>query len=182
MIKLILTLCCLVFIAPPSLAQVGKAETNAAADPRVKTQLDQIGYKYQITAEGDYKLVPIQTEAEGTNADGTPKLRSQLVYVNSNTEKYGSLEIREVLAPAMLVAPPLSVSTANRLLLDNNKVKFGAWRLVSISTGANSGKVLVMFAAQIDANADAESLRLTIKSVILIADRMEKELTHADDY
>jgi hypothetical protein len=39
-----------------------------------------------------------------------------------------------------------------------------------------------MFAAQINADSDAESLRLTIKSVILIADRMEKELTNADDY
>jgi len=39
-----------------------------------------------------------------------------------------------------------------------------------------------MYAAQIAANSDAESLRLTIKSVILIADRMEKSVTGADDY
>ena len=38
------------------------------------------------------------------------------------------------------------------------------------------------FAAQIAADSDAQSLRLTIKSVILIADRMEKELTGKDDY
>ena len=34
-----------------------------------------------------------------------------------------------------------------------------------------------MFAAQIAADSDTEALRLAIKSVMLIADRMEKELT-----
>lgn len=50
------------------------------------------------------------------------------------------------------------------------------------NSGPNAGKYLAMYAAQITANSDAESLRLTIKSVILIADRMEKSVTGADDY
>src|SRR5205807_4308329 len=108
--------------------------------------------------------------------------RSQFVYFNSNTKKFGSLEIREVLAPAYLSDGPLSAGVANRLLRENNNVKLGSWRLVLINSGANTGKYLLMYAAQISANSDAESLRLTIKSVILIADRMEKELTNKDDY
>ena len=71
---------------------------------------------------------------------------------------------------------------ANRLLRENNTVKLGSWRLVLVHSGKNAGKYLAMYAAQISANSDAESLRLTIKSVILIADRMEKELTNKDDY
>ncbi|MEP6707925.1 MAG: hypothetical protein ABJC05_10415 [Pyrinomonadaceae bacterium] len=163
-------------------AQVGNPTKKPPADPRVKAALDEVGYKFEMNADNDYKLVPIQTVQDGTSADGKPIWRSQLVYVNSNTEKYGSLEIREVLAPAFLSDGPLSAGVANRLLRENNTVKLGSWRLVALSSGANAGKYLLMYAAQIDANSDAESLRLTIKSVVLIADRMEKELTNKDDY
>jgi hypothetical protein len=180
--RTILILSCLLLLAPATSAQIGTAAKRPPADPRVKAALDQIGYKYELTDDNDYKLVPIQTEQTGTSVDGKPIFRSQLVYVNSNVEKYGSLEIREVLAPAFLSNGPLSAAVANRLLRENNSVKLGSWRLVVINSGQNAGKYLAMYAAQISADSDAESLRLTIKSVILIADRMEKELTGTDDY
>ena len=169
---LLILSCLLILTAQAAIAQVGSPAKKAPADPRVKASLDEIGYKFELTADNDYKLVPIKTEGE----------RSQLVYVNSNTEKYGTLEIREVLAPAFLSNGPLSAAVANRLLRENNSVKLGSWRLVVINNGPNAGKYLAMYAAQIAADSDAESLRLTIKSVILIADRMEKELTGSDDY
>lgn len=169
---LLIISCLLALTAQAAIAQVGSPAKKTPADPRVKASLDEIGYKFELTADNDYKLVPIKTEGE----------RSQLVYVNSNTEKYGTLEIREVLAPAFLSNGPLSAAVANRLLRENNSVKLGSWRLVVINNGPNAGKYLAMYAAQIAADSDAESLRLTIKSVILIADRMEKELTGSDDY
>ena len=178
----LLLLLCLFLFAHVAFAQVGNTAKKPPADPRVKAALDEIGYKFELTDDNDYKLVPIQTEQTGTSADGKPIWRSQLVYVNSNTEKYGTLEIREVLSPAFLSNGPLSAAVANRLLRENNSVKLGSWRLVVINSGANAGKYLAMFAAQVSADSDPESLRLTIKSVILIADRMEKELTGADDY
>ena len=180
--RTLLTLLFLFLFAQVAFAQVGTTAKKPPSDPRVKAALDEIGYKYELDSNNDYKLVPIQTEQDGTTADGKPKFRSQLVYVNSNTEKYGTLEIREVLAPAFLSNGPLSAAVANRLLRENNSVKLGSWRLVVINSGANAGKYLAMYAAQISADSDAESLRLTIKSVILIADRMEKELTGEDDY
>jgi hypothetical protein len=180
--RTILILSCLLLFAQVATAQLGSAAKKPPADPRVKAALDQVGYKYELTDDNDYKLVPIQTEQSGTGADGKPIFRSQLVYVNSNVEKYGTLEIREVLAPAFLSNGPLSAAVANRLLRENNSVKLGSWRLVVINSGQNAGKYLAMYAAQIAADSDAESLRLTIKSVILIADRMEKELTGMDDY
>ncbi len=178
----LLVLASLLLFTPVVSAQLGNPAKKPAADPRVKAALDEIGYKFEMNADNDYKLLPIETEQAGTSADGKPIWRSQLVYVNSNTEKYGSLEIREVLAPAFLSDGPLSAVVANRLLRENNTVKLGSWRLVAINSGPNAGKYLLMYAAQIGANSDAESLRLTIKSVILIADRMEKELTNKDDY
>jgi hypothetical protein len=175
-------LSCILLLAQAAVAQIGTQAKRPPADPRVKAALDQIGYKFVLTEDNDYKLVPIQTEQSGTSADGKAIYRSQLAYVNSNVEKYGTLEIREVLAPAFLSNGPLSAAVANRLLRENNSVKLGSWRLVVINSGANAGKYLAMYAAQISADSDAESLRLTIKSVILIADRMEKELTGTDDY
>src|SRR5437870_8604483 len=114
-----LILCCLLFLARPALAQVGTSDQKPPADPRVKAALDAIGYKYELNADNDYKLLPIETEQAGTKPDGKPIYRSQLVYVNSNTEKYGTLEIREVLAPAFLSNGPLSLELANRLLREN---------------------------------------------------------------
>jgi hypothetical protein len=169
---LLIVSCLLVLATQAAIAQVGAPAKKVPADPRVKASLDEIGYKFELTPDNDYKLMPIKTEGE----------RSQLVYVNSNTEKYGTLEIREVLAPAFLSNGPLSAAVANRLLRENNSVKLGSWRLVVINNGPNAGKYLAMYAAQIAADSEAESLRLTIKSVILIADRMEKELTGSDDY
>jgi hypothetical protein len=178
----ILILFGLFLCAQVAAAQIGTAAKKPPADPRVKAALDEVGYKFELDSNNDYKLLPIQTEQSGTGADGKPIFRSQLVYVNSNVEKYGTLEIREVLSPAFLANGPLSAAVANRLLRENNSVKLGSWRLVVINTGADAGKYLAMYAAQIAADSDAESLRLTIKSVILIADRMEKELTGTDDY
>ena len=180
--RTIFILSCLFIFTQVAFAQLGAAAKKPPADPRVKAALDEIGYKFQLTEDNDYKLVPIQTEQSGTTPEGKPNFRSQLVYVNSNVEKYGTLEIREVLSPAFLSNGPLSSAVANRLLRENNSVKLGSWRLVVINSGTNAGKYLAMYAAQIAADSDAEALRLTIKSVILIADRMEKELTGTDDY
>ena len=180
--RTLLVLSCLFIFAQVASAQLGTAAKKPPADPRVKAALEEIGYEFELDANNDYKLLRIQTEPSGKSADGKPIFRSQLVYINSNVEKYGTLEIREVLAPAFLSNGPLSAAVANRLLRENNSVKLGSWRLVVINSGVDAGKYLAMYAAQIAADSDAESLRLTIKSVILIADRMEKEMTGADDY
>jgi hypothetical protein len=171
-------LSCLCLFAHAAHAQIGNAPRKTPPDPRVKVALDEIGYKYKLTEDNDYRL-ELETEQTGKDAVGKPLYRSQFAYVNSNTEKYASLEIREVWSPAFYSTGPLSAALANRLLRENNSVKFGAWR---VEVQETTGKYLVMFAVQIAANSDTESVRLAIKSVVLIADRMEKELTGTDDY
>jgi hypothetical protein len=165
--RLLLSLGCVLCFA--ALAQAQAVGVRKVGDPRVKALLDQIGYKYEINADGDYKLIPVATE------NG----RSQLAYVISKTQQYSTLEIREIMSPAFLSTGPLSAAVANRLLRENSEVKFGAWR---VELHNNGQKYLALFAVQINANSDAETLRLAIKSVLLVADRMEKELTGTDDY
>ena len=65
-------------------------------DMRVKTLLDAIGTNYEIDAEADFKL-----EWEYDNG------RTQIVYVNSNTEEYENMEIREVWSFAHKEEAPL---------------------------------------------------------------------------
>lgn len=167
--RTLLLLACLLTLAGGVWAQSVGPGMRKAGDARVRAQLEQIGYKYELTAHGDFRLLPIKTEGG----------RSQLVYVNSNTQFYGSLEIREVMSPAYLSNGPLSAAVANKLLRENDQVKFGAWR---VQPQENGQKYLALFAVQINAASDAETLRLAIKSVLLVADRMEKELTGTDDY
>jgi hypothetical protein len=162
-------LACVLCCDASALGQAAGGGSRKVGDPRIKAQLDQLGYKYELTVDGDFKLIPIKTE------DG----RSQLVYVNASTQQYSSLEIREVMSPAYLSSGPLSAAVANRLLRENSEVKFGAWR---VEPHSNGQKYLALFAVQISATSDAETLRLAIKSVLLVADRMEKELTGTDDY
>lgn len=176
--RAILILFGLLLCAQVASAQIGKTPRKRPADPRVKVALDQIGYKYELTEENDYRLT-IENDQIEKVVDGKTTYRSQLAYVKSKTEKYSSLEIREVWSPAFYSAGPLSAAIANRLLRENNTVKFGAWR---VEVEESTGKYLTMFAVQIAADSDAESLRLAIKSVLLVADRMEKELTGKDDY
>jgi hypothetical protein len=176
--RTILILFVLCLCAPLASAQIGSAPRKTPPDPRVKAALEEIGYKYELTQNNDYKLT-IENDQIEEVVNGKTTYRSQLAYINSKTEKYSSLEIREVWSPAFYSAGPLSAAIANRLLRENNSVKFGAWR---VEAQESSGKYLTMFAVQIAADSDAESLRLAIKSVILVADRMEKELTGKDDY
>ena len=130
-------------------AQMGNSPQNAhpKADNRVSKALEELGLAYDFTPANDFKLKPLDTEGE----------RTQLVYVNSITQRYGSLEIREVIAPALLVAGPLSEALAARLLRENGEVKLGAWRATPVEEGAKAGQYLVLYAVQIAADSDAES-------------------------
>ena len=101
--RAVFVLAVLFTLAHTAAAQIGGAPKKAPADPRVRAALEQLGYKYELTEENEYRLFPIETEPAGTDANGKPTYRSQLVYINSATEPYGTLEIREVWSPAFLL-------------------------------------------------------------------------------
>jgi hypothetical protein len=178
LMKRALFLCLIVFcLYSAAPAQMGQRLANNAAsaspktDARVRNALQELGLTYDLTPVSDFKLNPLPTEGE----------RTQLVYVNSLTQRYGSLEIREIIAPALLHDGPLPDELALRLLRENSEVKLGAWRVAPVE-GDKGHKYLVLYAIQIAADSDAETLRLAIKNVSLTADRLEKEITGRDDY
>ncbi|HNX04253.1 MAG TPA: hypothetical protein PKI32_02055 [Opitutales bacterium] len=138
---------------------------KGVADPRVAPLLDAINKPYNIDSDGDYKLILRFDDS-----------RSQLLYVNSNTNTFGNMEIREVWSPAVKADDGLTYDQMKRLLVHNDKVKIGAWRIMTMN-----GKDVAVYAVQMPAASDAETLKNVIQAVSVTADEMEKEMLGTDD-
>lgn len=156
---------CLLFGLGLTAAWAQTAGKRPKPDPRVKGLLDSVGLKYEVDADGDFKLV---NEIAGG--------RSQAVFINSNTTRLGKLELREVWSLAAMSDRPPSRERALELLAENDRVKLGAWRLKKVR-----GRYLTVFAAQVPADANKMTLLLTMQAVTGTADAMEKKLTASKD-
>lgn len=152
-------------IASMVLAATALHADRSAADKRVAPLLDAINKPYNIDNDGDYKLI-VKFD------DG----RTQLLYVNSNTNTYGNMEIREVWSAALQSEDGLTYDQMKRLLTHNDSVKIGSWRIMKIG-----GKDTAVFAVQMPAETDADTLKNVIKAVSVTADEMEKEMLGTDE-
>ena len=133
-----------------------------AADAHIARQLDSLGYEYEVDADGDYKMVFDLSEG-----------RSQIVFVRSPVEEYGSLRVREIWSPGFKVeGNAFPAAVANRLLSDSNDAKIGAW----VRQGSTA-----MYVVKIDASASAEQLSDAISAAVSTADKLEQELTLGKD-
>ena len=139
--------------------------TATAPDPRVEAALKgaQLGF---LIDEGDYRL--------DYKVDET---RSQRVWVASGTTSLPPLEVRDVWSVAARGKGAVPADLAIHLLQENVRMVLGAWQV-------NQGKdeYLVVFSAQVAANADAAALREVIEVVMYSADRIEKELSGKDAF
>ncbi|WP_339375922.1 hypothetical protein [Calothrix sp. NIES-2098] len=147
--------------------QIVSAQTNTkpAADPRIKDALDKIGAKYEIIADGDFKLL-VETENK----------RSQVVFIESKTEKIGNLEIRYISSPGYISKGPFSAEIANKLLQNSGLNKIAAWQLFT-----KDQTYMAIFTAKITVNSDPETIKNTLLAVGYGADAMEQELTGKDE-
>lgn len=114
--------------------------TRRPADPRVGEALDSLGIPYEVDSDGDYKLT-----LNVPNGNG----RTQLVYINSNTERLGTMEIREVWAPAVRSNGPFSETVSNQLLKISYDKELGAWQTMLFQNGQ---VYVAVFAAKIAAS------------------------------
>ncbi len=132
-------------------------------DPAIGRLRDSLEYKYEVDEDGDYRLV-FDMEDD----------RTQLVFVRSSVENYGSHKIREVWSPGYKSpGPQFPALVANRLLEDSQDSKLGSWVKQSD---------IAMFVVKIDANAKADVLSDAIDAAIKSADAIELELTSQDEY
>ncbi len=141
------------------------ATAPAAPDPRVEAALNGAKLGFLID-DGDYRL--------DYKVDAT---RSQRVWVASATTALPPLEIRDVWSVAARGKGTVPAELAVHLLQENVRMVLGAWQV-------NQGKdeYLVVFSAQVSADADAAALREVIEVVMYSADRVEKELSGNDAF
>lgn len=132
-------------------------------DRAVGRVLDTLKYKYEVDSDGDYQLV-FEMDDD----------RTQLVFVRSSVETYGSHHVREIWSPGYKSeGPQFSALIANRLLEDSNDSKLGGW--------VKQGDV-AMFVVKVDADASAEVISDAIDAAAKSADAIELEMTSKDEY
>lgn len=134
----------------------------ADPDPVIGRHLDSLDYPYEVDGDGDYKLV---FELDGG--------RTQLVFVRSAVETFGSHRVREIWSPGYeSKSAELPADVANRLLADSQDSKLGAW--------VRQGHYAV-FVVKLDAEATAQALDDAMEAAFRTADLMEAELTPGED-
>jgi hypothetical protein len=152
------------FAAFASIALFLGTSAVAAGTPDniVKAQLDSKGIKYKIDKDGDFEIVY-----------KTVGSRTQVAWVRSTVNTYGSLKIREIWSPGYKSdSNDFPVSIANKLLNKNYLATLGAWEA--------QGDMAV-FVVKIPADASADQLVDAVESAVDSADEVEKELTGDKD-
>lgn len=140
----------------------GSSAFAGTPDNVIKAQLDSKGIKYEIDKDGDFKIL--------YNVGGG---RTQVAWVRSTVNTYGSLKIREIWSPGYKSdSEDFPMLIANTLLDKNHGVKLGAWEAQG---------TMAMFVTKIPADANADQLVDAIEATVNSADEVEKEITGAKD-
>lgn len=134
-------------------------------DPAVAATLEKAKLQYEVTEEGDFKLL--------YQLDGG---RTQTAYVNSKLREFGSMKLREVWSIAVNSATELDAKTTSRLLVENSENELGGWRMTS---GEKNSRI-AYYCVPVDFDCDAATLAKVLEFVVKTADRKEQELTQGD--
>ena len=146
--------------APALLLGLVVSPAALAADASVEARLDARGVKYEIDADGDYK-VTYAIKSEG---------RSQLVFVSGRTESVAGFKVREVFAPA--AKDGISGAKAIELMGASRTIKLGSWEM--------QGDVLY-FVIKLPDSVDAAQLESAMDIAAETADNMEITLSGDED-
>lgn len=134
-----------------------------AADASVEARLDARGLKFEVDADGDYRVMYSYKQEN----------RTQLVFVSGATEQVGGLSIREVFSPAGRVgADGIDGDKALALMAASRAQKLGSWEI--------EGDVL-LFVIKVPDNVDAAALEATMDIAAETADNKEIELSGNKD-
>lgn len=154
---------CLLATLALAFAAVAPSARAGTPDPALKAQLESLELKYEVDSDGDYKVVFDLGEG-----------RSQLVWLRSAVEGYGSLKMREIWSVGYKHGgKPLSAAIANRLLEHGHTVILGGW--------TKQKKEFAMFVVKIPVSATPQQLRDAAEAAAEAADEIEKELTPGKD-
>ena len=145
-----------------ALAALALPAAAGEPDPAIKAQLESLDIKFDLDSDGDYKV----TFDLGNG-------RSQLVWIRSATDNYGSLKVREIWSPGYkFEGGELPAKIANRLLEHSHGLILGGW---------TKQKNFAMLAVKIPVSATPQQLRDAAEAAADAADEIEKELTPGKD-
>ena len=137
--------------------------TAHAKDASVERRLGQIGMKYEIDKDGDYKVT----------VKFTSEHRTQMVFVSGATETLGGMTIRKIFSPAATVATDgINGDKALELLRDSRFKKLGSWEI----EGANLYLVVKM-----PDTLTSPQLEAVMMATASLADDMEMSLSGKRD-
>lgn len=159
-----ITLASLFFLSSATaFAQIG--EDAVDYDERVEAALQDADYAWEIDSDGDFRAVLEFTDG-----------RSQVLFVNSKTNRLGHMEVRDVWAVAATSKVGFSTEVMKRLLEASSSVKLGGWEITSMGD-----QELAVFRAKVAANSSSSALKTIVMAVATTADEMEKELLGTDE-
>jgi len=146
------------------LAQIGV--TKVEPDSRVAKILSEAKLNYTVDSDGDFKLYTQLNNG-----------RLQTVWIISETQTVGSIEVRQVWSLGYASDTPPPEPILHELLEQNSRVKLGAWQIRKMS-----GKYVAVFAVQVGANIDKTNLLQILSAVASTADDFEKSLSNKDTF
>jgi len=146
----------LLALATPALA--------ADPDPIVRAQLESRDIKFDVDADGDFKMIfPVGKTG-----------RTQLVFVRTATTQIGGIKLREIWSPAYRAPDDeFPCDVANKLLLASQDYKLGGW----VRQGPHA-----VFVVKLAAESPVDELFTALRAAIESADAMERQLTGRDDF
>jgi len=152
-----------------ALPQIGGKRREASVDHRVEDALRQAGLKFRNDRDGDFVL---SFELDNN--------RSHTVYIRSQTQAWGNMEIREAFAFAYQSNIRLSQANLEKMLEANSAVKSGAWQLINKQT-LDGPKISALFCVKLAADCDGDALKTVVWGVARMADEMEEGLNSGRD-
>jgi len=103
--------------------------------------------------------------------------RTQKVCIASGTDEFMGIELREISSGAIFSEGIFDARTANYLLRDNAKVKFGAWGIEILDN-----KHYAVFTMKVAAALPPQTLGEIAEVVAYIADQTEERLSGLDEF
>jgi len=136
-----------------------------AVESHVKTLLDELKLKADVTEKGDLKILM-----------ELKKDRAQTVVINSKAGMIGSTAMVEINSPAVKLNGLPSRKFALHLLKNNEKQKLGSWQLLPLEKEGS----IVFYSITIPSSIDAETFHSVLKIVASTADAMEEKTKGGD--
>ena len=149
------------------LLTLGSALAADQPDPRVKTMLDRLELAYEVDQDNDYSVV--------MKLDGD---RSQSVFIISDTNLQGDLEVREIWSYGYLThEEQVPAEVMDGLMAQSRELILGAWELAK----TDDSRIAVLV-AKIPVTSGLDALRSCIETVAARADAVEAQLNEKDEF